>query len=253
MSLRHPGVSRFRFYATLNDFLPRHRRGIAFTVRFSGRTSVKSAIEGAGAPHAEVGLVLVNGESVGFGRPLVHGDRVSVYPVFQRIDISSLVKLSPVLPGTMRFVIDAHLGKLAKAMRLLGFDCLYDVDFDDAEIVRRSFTEDRIILTRDIQLLKRQGVQWGAWVRSTDPEQQVREVLDRFGLRSRCRPFTRCLECGGELRAADRDAVAPRLEPRTARFYSRFFECARCGQVLWEGSHYRRLAKRAATWIGERG
>ncbi|MGD8251386.1 MAG: Mut7-C RNAse domain-containing protein [Desulfobacterales bacterium] len=253
MSLRHPCLCRFRFYATLNDFLPRRRRGIAFNVRFSGRKSVKSAIEGAGVPHTEVDLVLVNGESVGFGRPLVHGDRVSVYPVFQRIDISPLVKLSPDLPGTMRFVIDGHLGKLAKAMRLLGFDCLYDVDLDDAEIVRRAFTEGRIILTRDIQLLKRQGAQWGTWVRSTDPEWQVREVLDRFGLRSQCRPFTRCLACGGELREADRDAVAPRLEPRTARFYRRFFECARCGQVFWEGSHYRRLAKRAASWIGKRG
>ncbi len=253
MPHRYPGLSRFRFYAALNDFLPSHRRGIAFEYRFSGRPSLKSAIEGVGVPHTEVDLVLVNGESVGFGRPLVHGDRVSVYPMFECIDISPLVKLTPVMPVVIRFVIDVHLGKLARALRLLGFDCLYEIDVDDPEIVRRASTEGRFILTRDRQLLKRKGADRGAWVRATDPEGQVHEVLDRFDLRSRCRPFTRCLECNGELTEVAREALARRLTPRTASDYSRFSECPRCGRIYWKGLHFRRLAERAASWIGERG
>src|SRR5262245_16671618 len=105
-----------------------------------------------------------------------------------------------------RFIADAHLGKLARYLRLLGFDTLFDNHFQDEEIIK--LTEDeRIVLSRDKGLLRDPRIVNGYWVNETDPKKQLQEVLERFELGREALPFTRCMECNGEIFPAIFDAV----------------------------------------------
>jgi len=253
MTIRHPHQAEFRFYAELNDFLPRRPGTGLVTYRFSGRPSVKDAVEALGVPHTEVDLLLVNGASVNFGHPLADGDRVAVYPVFEGFDIASLSRLRPQPLRLTRFVLDVHLGKLARILRLLGFDTLYDSRYSDDQLVALASTEGRIILTRDRGLLKRGSVTHGYCVRSPDAREQAAEVLRRFDLVSCARPFSRCLACNGLVMPVEKEAVAHLLPERTRRFFHRFTRCACCMKIYWEGSHHRALAALVARLTGPSG
>ena len=117
--------AEFRFYEELNDFLAPALRKRAFVYAFDGTPSVKDAIEAIGVPHTEVDLVLVDGESVDFTRRLAGDERVAVYPVFECLDISPVTRLRARPLRRLRFVLDARLGKLARSLRMLGFDTCY--------------------------------------------------------------------------------------------------------------------------------
>ena len=181
----------FRFYEELNDFLPPDRRKVAFDYAFNGTPSVKDSIEAIGVPHPEVDLILVDDVSVGFDHLLNGGERVAVYPMFERVDISSLTRLRPNPLREPRFVLDVHLGKLARYLRLLGFDAIYDRDYDDATIATISRTERRLLLTRDKGLLKRNEVTRGYWLRNIQPRLQIAEVVEAFDLHRAVRVFSR--------------------------------------------------------------
>lgn len=233
--------AHFRFYAELNDFLPPERQQVPFTHSFTGRVSIKDMIEALGAPHTEVDLILVNGESVDFSYLVQDGDRVSVYPVFESFDITPLVRLRPKPLREPKFVLDTHLGTLARYLRMMGFDTLYRNDYDDAELARISSSEARALLTRDRGLLKRSTVTRGYWVRSTNPRQQVLEILRRFDLFGAVAPFRRCIRCNGLLEPVSKEAILDRLPPQTRQYYDEFHRCRSCGQVYWPGSHYARM------------
>jgi uncharacterized protein len=238
----------FRFYEELNDFLPRRRRKRTFPARFEGRPSVKHVIECLGVPHTEIDLILVNGDSVDFKHYLEDQDRVAVYPVFESLDITPLVRLRPAPLRQSAFILDVHLGKLARMLRLLGFDTLYRNDYEDPEIVRIAAAERRIILTRDVQLMKANEVTHGYWIRSMAPERQIQEVIHRFDLSSQFAAFHRCLTCNGILHRTEKEAVMHLLEPKTQKYYHEFFQCTDCGQVYWKGTHYPRLKARIERW-----
>jgi uncharacterized protein with PIN domain len=214
------------------------KRKKPFPYTFTGKPSIKDAIEGIGVPHPEVDLVVVNGESVGFDYHLVDGDHVSVYPVFESLDISPAVRLRPRPLRETRFVLDGHLGKLARMLRMLGFDSLYKTDFEDSEIVHISAEENRVILTRDIELLKANAVTHGYWVRTVSPNRQVREILDRFDLYSQVRPFRRCMLCNNPIARVEKDAVLQDLPKKVRELHDEFYRCAGCRKVYWKGSHY---------------
>ncbi len=243
----------FRFYEELNDFLPAERRKRSFSHDFKGTPAVLDAIEALGVPHVEVDLILVNGGSVDFARRIADGDRIAVYPEFESLDIAPATRLRERPLRDPRFILDVHLGKLARHLRLLGFDCTYDNSLDDPEIVRIAAREKRCILTRDIQLLKHGGVDRGYWIRSKDPREQTVEVLDRFDLRGAARPFTRCMVCNAAVEPVDKEAVAHRLEPKTRQYHDTFSICTGCGRIYWEGSHYRRMERLVRTFLGGRG
>jgi uncharacterized protein with PIN domain len=230
-----------RFYAELNDFLPPERRGRSVEYSFYVSPSVKDAIESLGVPHTEVDLVLVNGASVDFTHLLKDGDRVSVYPVFESIDISPVLKVRPKPLREPRFVADGHLGRLAAYLRLLGFDTSYRKEASDDELARISREQHRILLTRDRGLLKRGAVTHGYYVRHTDPRLQLREVVDRFDLAGRAAPFSRCLRCNAPLAEAGEADLAGRLPSRVRELHDRFWTCPQCRRVYWEGSHHRRM------------
>jgi len=244
-------VAHFRFYAELNDFLPHDRRGRDSPYAFEGKPAVKDAIEAQGVPHVEVDLVLIDGVSVGFGEPLHDGARVSVYPVFESLDVADAVRLRPAPLRVPRFACDVHLGKPARRLRLLGFDTLYRNDWDDADLAAVSAAERRCLLTRDLGLLKRSEVERGYWLRATDPGLQIREVIDRLDLRRCARPFTRCLACNGVLEPVAKEEVLAVLPPRTRQDHDEFRTCTACGRVYWRGSHYRRLERAILDLLAE--
>jgi hypothetical protein len=245
LTRQKPHHATFRFYEELNDFLPPDRRKTASDYAFDGTPAIKDAIEAQGVPHTEVDLILVNDESVDFGYRLQDGDRVAVYPVFESLDISSVGRLRQQPLRRPAFVADVHLGTLARRLRLLGFDTLYENDFTDDEIIRLSIEQHRVILTRDGGILKTGRVTHGYYVRSTIPHHQVREVLSRFDLVDALDPFRRCSRCNGVVKPVSLSAVADRLPPRVAETYDAFFQCTRCGQLYWKGTHYQRLL----SWI----
>lgn len=234
-------IASFRFYAQLNDFVPPERRGRSFVHAVQDRSSVKDAIESLGVPHPEVELILVNGTPAGFGQHLHDGDAVAVYPRFASLDLGDLPRVGACVPHPLRFLADIHLRKLASYLRLAGFDVI--VFEDDGDGAREAAASERVVLTRDRELLKRNAVRAGRWVRETDPYRQFVEIIDRFDLASHARPFTRCLRCNGELQPVAREAVASRLPPRTRVSFSDFRRCPSCGRVYWRGSHYERLER----------
>jgi uncharacterized protein len=211
-----PQVASFRFYAELNDFLPPTKQQIPFAYPFHGMPTIKEAIEAVGVPHTEIDLIMVNGVSVAFDYRLRDGDRVTVYPVFESFDIAPLLRLRPQPLREPTFILDVHLGKLAKYLRMLGFDTLYRNDYQDLDLIALALRERRIILTRDRGLLKVRAVTHGYWMRSTAPQQQVREVLQRFHLQGLIRSLQRCLLCNGLLKPIEKQAILSRLLPQTA-------------------------------------
>jgi len=187
-----PNIAWFRFYEELNDFLPADKRKIAFPYKLSSSPSVKDVIEAIGVPHTEVDLILVNGNSVKFDHILSHGDHISVYPVFENLDISHVTRLRPKPLRKTRFIVDVHLGRLSRLLRMLGFDTLYKNNYKNEEIITEALTQKRIILTRDPGLLKNKSITHGYLIRGTDPHEQAREVIRRFDLSSQAKPFIRC-------------------------------------------------------------
>jgi uncharacterized protein with PIN domain len=237
---------QLRFYEELNDFLPPARRKVSFTRALGLRTSVKDLIESCGVPHTEVDLILVNGQSVDFSYGVQPGDRISVYPMSETLDISPLLRLREKPLRDPRFVVDANLGRLARYLRLLGFDATYRNDFNNAEVARTGSHERRIVLTRDRALLKQKIITHGYFVRAVKPHEQVREVLARLDLHRGLRPFTRCLRCNGELEVVDKETVLDQLKLKTRQYYERFRRCKTCGQAYWRGSHFKRMEKLCA-------
>jgi uncharacterized protein with PIN domain len=235
--------AEFRFYEELNDFLPPARRKAGFLQTFCGTPAVRDVIQAMGVPHSAVDLVLVDGHAVGFEHRLQGGERVAVYPVFERLDISPLAHLRPRPLRRSRFILDAHLGRLARYLRMLGFDCAWQRDLDDPQIIDRALAEERIILTRDVGILKQKRVSHGYWLRNTRPDRQLAEVLDALDLRSQVKPFTRCMECNGPIRPVSRAAVTGRIDPQIQARFDRFWACDACGRVYWQGSHYRRMSR----------
>lgn len=242
-----------RFYAELNDFLPPSRRQVTFAHEVKGRAAVKDVIESLGVPHTEVDLILVNGESVDFGYLVQEGDRIAVYPVFESIDITPILRVRPRPLREPRFVVDGHLGRLAAYLRMLGFDTLYRNDYTDAELAKLSAEEGRILLTRDRGLLKRSQVTHGYCLRHITPREQAVEVLRRFDLRGAVRPFRRCLRCNGLLREVAREDVWDLLPLHVRAEHEEFRRCTRCGQVYWKGSHYRRMCRLVQELLGQAG
>jgi uncharacterized protein with PIN domain len=234
-------TSYFRFYEELNDFLPAEHFKKIFPFKFRGTTSVKNAIQNIGVPHAEVDLILVDGVSVDFSHRIQGGEHVSVYPVFESFDVSPLIRLRPKPLRKIRFVVDVNLGKLAKKLRLLGFDTFYENDLQDEEIIKISLAEKRIILTRDIGILKNGKVTHGTFIRSDNPKIQLNEVIERLQLKNMFKPFSRCSQCNGQLKRIKKDLLKNRIPGDTLSYYKTFWECQGCRQIYWEGSHFEKI------------
>lgn len=236
------GQVSLRFYEELNDFLPGQRRKREFDHLLQPTQNVKHLIESLGVPHTEVEIILVNGRSVAFDYLPADGDRISVYPMFERLDVTPLLRLRPEPLREPRFIADAHLGKLARHLRLLGFDTLFFNDAGDDRLAELSVTQRRILLSRDRALLMRRQLTHGCFIHAVEPEQQLAELLARLDLFRSIVPFTRCMECNGRLLPAEPDQVVPLVPKRVAELYTEFWRCGDCARIYWKGSHYRELS-----------
>lgn len=232
-----PYLANFRFYEELNDFLVSEHHKQTIEYRFDGKPAIKDPIEVLGVPHSEVDLILVNNESVGFDHGLKDGDRVAVYPVFESFDITPVQRLRPKPLRNTAFMVDVNLGKLARRLRMLGFDAAYSNCLKDREIVDLATREKRIVLTRDRRLLFRKAITHGFWIRAVDVGTQLQEVLQRLDLYDQVKPLQRCIDCNGSIETVDRGRVWSRLEPLTRRYYREFYCCSRCDKIYWSGSH----------------
>ena len=235
------GEISIRFYEELNDFLPEKWRKKTFSYSYNQVGSIKDLVESLGVPHTEIDLILVNGQSVDFNYQVQNYDQVSVYPVFEALDITPIIKLRPEPLRTTRFVLDTHLGRLAAYLRMLGFDTLYKNDYDDATLAEISSNEQRILLTCDIQLLMRKLITHGYFVRERQPKKQLLEVIERFDLKNNLHPFTRCLHCNGHVEQVEKKTIEQHLLPRTKEYYNEFWQCDHCRKIYWKGSHYQRM------------
>lgn len=221
------------FHGSLNDFLPADKTDTAIVYSYDEAPAVKDAIEALGVPHPEVHTILVNNDAQGLNYKLQNEDKIQVYPVAEgefRLDVREV-----------RFVLDVHLGKLAKALRMLGFDSLYENDYTDKRIAEVAHSEHRIVLTRDVGLLKHKIIEHGYWLRSQHPEEQLAEVINYFQLKDRFNPLTRCLVCNASLMPVEKSEVYDLLPPKTKLYFHEFYQCVTCKRVYWKGSHFERM------------
>jgi uncharacterized protein with PIN domain len=230
--------ARFRFHGELNDFLPGSASAYSVDHEFELPRGVRDMIQAMGIPHVEVGSIEVNDSPVDFGHTIRDGDRIEVYPRFDRPARREMLH-SPSVPHD--FVIDVHLGKLARYLRLLGFDSIHRPDFDDHTLVALSQEQARTVLTRDRQLLMRTALVNATFIRSEQPRQQLVEVVDRLRLRESVDPFARCLACNGVVEQAAKAAIAHHLPPTVRANHDRFTKCPDCDRIYWPGTHYERL------------
>jgi len=219
------------FAPDLALFVPSERRRGATALPTDGASTLGHVVESAGVPLTEVGTLVVNGREVPTSYVPSADDRVEVRAVErpQRV------------PGApLRFLLDVHLGTLARRLRLLGVDTAYEsTDIGDPALAARSAAEKRVMLSRDRGLLRRRELWAGGYVYSTRPEDQLRDVLDRF--RPDLRPWTRCTACNGLLAEATKEEVADQLAGGTRRTYDVFARCTQCGRAYWKGAHHEQL------------
>lgn len=202
---------------------------------------MKDAIEAMGVPHPEVDVVLVNDVPASFFYLLLERDRVEVYPARSHVSWPESYSFGVLDPAPDKFILDVHLGKLAKALRMLGFDTLYRNDYTDRAIAQVAAEEERVVLTRDVGLLKQKVIRWGYWLRSQHLAEQLTEVIRHFQLKPGMKPFERCLACNGKVVPVSKESVVDALPPKTKRYFNEFFQCPSCQRVYWKGSHYDRM------------
>ena len=231
----------FRFYEELNDFLPAEQHKTSFRWPFFGTPSVKDTIQAIGVPHTAIDLVLVDGQSVDFSHRLRGGERVAVYPVFERLDISPVIRLRPRPLRYTRFILDVHLGKLVRYLRMLGFDTAYDRGWDNSMLIDLSLRHERIILTLGLGILKQSRVTHGYWLRHREPRQQLQEVLLALDLFRQLQPFTRCMDCNGLIHPVDKSAIKGQIDPNIFHRFREFRQCQDCRKIYWRGAHYERM------------
>jgi uncharacterized protein with PIN domain len=232
-----------RFYAELNELLPPNKRHGEIQVPFKDSRSVKDLIESLGIPHTEVDLILANGKSVDFSYPVREGDRFSVYPVFESLNVRNATRLRQLPLRHTRFIADNNLGGIVRLMRMLGFDVYFDPAFTPGDIIDVSGRQNRIILTCSRKLLKFRDVTHGLLIRPAPGLEQVRYILERLDIRDQAKPFSRCFRCNGILLRAKKEDVLDRIPLQTRGFCDTYFECEFCGKLYWNGTHRIRMGK----------
>ncbi|MGW4690298.1 Mut7-C RNAse domain-containing protein [Streptomyces sp. NPDC004244] len=227
----------------LRLFAPPSRRTDRVPTPTDGASSLGHVVESAGVPLTEVGRLLVDGHEV----PVSYVPRAG-----QSVEVFGVDRPQQINGAPLRFLLDVHLGTLARRLRLLGVDAAYEnEDIGDPALATRSADEQRVLLSRDRGLLRRREIFAGAYIYSDNPDEQLRDVLGRFA--PTLAPWTRCTACNGPLREADKESVGARLESGTHRSYDVFAQCTQCERVYWRGAHHARLERIVTEAVEEFG
>lgn len=219
------------------------RKGHINTVYFNlnRKSPIKDIIESYGVPHTEVGNILVNNRSVGFRYFPKNNDAIKVYEIRPPLEVTRPSKLRPETFDEIKFIADVNIGKAAILLRALGFDTFYEDEISDAFIAKLALEEDRIVLTRDIDLLKRKSIIYGQFVDAKEPFEQIRLILERFALLGPFNLFSRCTRCNTLLKSIEKEEIVNRLLPKTKKYYHEFFICSGCDKIYWKGSHMKKI------------
>jgi len=223
----------------LIDLLPPGDRHTDFVYTFTGNPAIKHLIEALGIPHTEVGQIEINDIPIGFKYKVQNGDHIQIWGV----NNANILNITPETDKEPRFILDNHLGKLAAYLRMLGFDTLYQNNYQDPELAIIASKQDRILLTRDRRLLMRSTINQGYLLRSQHPQQQLMEVIKRFRLIGKSKPFYRCLRCNGCIIPISKETIMDKILPLTRLYYEEFYICQSCNQIYWKGSHYEHMLK----------
>lgn len=231
-----------QFTDPLMVFLKKRRHNSPIFCALNRKTTIKDIIESYGVPHTEVGQIMADGVAMNFDWYPENNHTIKISHIVPPFDVyrPSLLRQTPI--GAIKFIVDVNVGRLAQLLRLIGMDTAYIPEALDAEIADKAARERRIVLTKDVGLLKRKCIVFGKFVRAIHPEEQLKEVVDFFGLQGPFSPFSRCLLCNGPIADVAKETVIHRLEPKTILYYHTFRRCQVCGQIYWRGSHYDRLA-----------
>jgi len=242
-SVSRPVISRIHLFVDerLRPLLrATHADGVV-AIRLERKASVKDVVESLGIPHTEVARLTINGREQGFGAILADNDQISVLSFSGPEDIYRLSVLRPPFVRPPRFLVDVNVGKLARLLRLLGFDTIYRPEATDRQLAEMAGREKWVLLTRDATLLKRNLVIHGRLVRASQPWAQVEEIVRLYGLAADLRPFSRCLVCNSLLMPVPKEEIVSRLEPLTKKYYDTFSICPGCARLYWRGTHQERM------------
>jgi uncharacterized protein with PIN domain len=226
------------FIGELNDFIQQRAKFTSISHSISFPSSIKDVIESIGVPHPEIDIILANNRSVDFSYQVQHGDEFHIYPYNVHPQTSRIIHLAPQYMDVPTFVVDTHLGKLTSYLRMLGFDTIYQNDYDDQRLAEISSQEDRTLLSRDIGLLKRKVIKRGYYIRSRIPRNQLIETINRYQLVNKMIPFKRCIQCNGLLNPIPKSMIQMQLQDKTRQYYDEFKICDSCSKIYWKGSHY---------------
>lgn len=233
--------AKFEIFGELNFFVNKNKRNILFEHSFDDNPSIKDTIESIGIPHVEIGAIVVNGELKNFNYKLENNDHVLIYSFYENINSFENV-LRPSIKK-YDFMTDENVGGMAKYLRMLGFNTIMIPEISDKEVAKITEKENRILLSRDIGLLKRKNVTYGLFLRSTNTEEQLFEVIKKFDLNKYFKPFSICIECNGNINTIDPSKIIKedRIKEGVLKDYQEFFRCDSCKKIFWKGSHYQKM------------
>ena len=209
----------------------------------SRRASIKDIIEAMGVPHTEIGRIIINAQEVSFRHIPDNNTEVEIYPICGPDDFLTATSLRPEPLPELRFALDITVGKLVKLLRMAGIDTFYSNPISELELLKVGVDENRIVLTRNKDLLQRKDLIFGYLVKNYSPEKQFQEIIQFFDLIDTLQPFTRCMACNGLLHKVDKQEILARLEPLTKIHYHTFQQCADCTRIYWSGSHKHKMIR----------
>ena len=231
----------FRFYEELNGYLPEGKRKVWFEYFFLDAISIQKVLLLLEIPLDEIDLILANQQSVGLDYMLQNGDHISVYPMFELFNLSVISQVRETPLRNPKFICDVHLGRLCKYLRMLGWDTLYSNQYTPDDMITISCQEKRIILSRNYHLTRHKKVTHSYWIRSSDPLEQIKDVINKLDLFNQTNPLIRCLNCNHMLVTVEKQEILHRLQARTLKYFDEFFICSFCDQIYWKGSHFQNM------------
>ena len=231
------------FHNDLQMLLKKSQAGKVVKYALKRRASLKDIIESQGVPHTEVAQILLGNKELGFAFIPVGGEDIDIFPFSEEISVFNSTLLRPQPMSSLKFMVDINVQKLARNLRIIGFDTSMVPDMRLIEIGKVATSEHRIVITRNRELLKCNTVVHGHLVRSEDHVIQLQEVVKLYKIKLHIKPFSRCIACNGDLMSVTKQDIIHRLEPLTRKYFNTFKRCSDCEKIYWQGSHYNQMLK----------
>ncbi len=232
---------RIVFHGNLFELLSKKLKSSEVGYSLNRRATIKDIIESLGIPHTEVGKIEKGEEQLTFHHIGVAGEPYHIYPFTCDTPVLRPTILRPLPFSSISFIADDTVGKLRRNMRMAGLDTSAAPLKPLTEIAASATQQQRILITRNRDLLKCKDVIFGQLVRSGDHVIQLREVFCRYTFAERPIPFSRCLECNIFLLDAQKKDILDELQPLTRKYYFSFKKCPGCTRIFWHGSHLEKM------------